>query len=374
TLFDLTSGRERELVPQTWADIKQLSWLPEGGALVMTARRDDGETGDRLYRISYPQGVITPLTNDVNSYAGVSLTRSAAATTALASLVVAPNAQIWVVDQDEATPAATQARQISFGENDGQGVAWTPDGRLVYSSNTGGGFDLWSMNADGGSDRRQLTTAPAFDTDPDVSPDNRFVVFSAKHAGVYNLWRINLDGSNLTQLTNGTGEFYPQCSPDNQWVVFHRLSAGDAISVWKVSLDGGAPVQLLNKPSTRAAVAPDSNLVASTYRETGDGPFRIGVYPLSGAEGHVQTLEPLAGARLFVPLRWSPDGRAVVYVVRKDGVDNLWNHTIENNSSQQLTNFASEHIYSFDFAPDGKRLALARGNQISYVVLFTGVQ
>ena len=373
TLFDLTSGSERELVSQTWAEINQLSWLPEGGALVMTARRDDGETGDRLYRVSYPQGDITPLTNDVNPYAGVSLTRSAAATTALVSLVVAPNAQVWIVDRDQEAPTETQARQISFGENDGQGVAWTPDGRVVYGSNTGGGFDLWSMNADG-SDRRQLTTAPAFDTDPDVTPDNRFVVFSAKHAGVYNLWRINLDGSNLTQLTNGTGEFYPQCSPDNQWVVFHRLSAGDAISVWKVSLDGGAPVQLINQPSTRAAVAPDGNLVASTYRETGDGPFRIGVYPLSGAEGKVRTLEPLAGARLFVPLRWSPDGRAVVYVVRKDGVDNLWNHTIENNSSQQLTNFASEHIYSFDFAPDGKRLALARGNQISYVVLFTGVQ
>jgi Tol biopolymer transport system component len=68
-------------------------------------------------------------------------------------------------------------------------------------------------------------------------------------------------------------------------------------------------------------------------------------------------------------VRWSPDGKAVVYVVGKNGVDNLWYHPLDNKPPQQITSFTSEKIYSFDFSPDGKRLAIARGRRNSYAIL-----
>ena len=61
-------------------------------------------------------------------------------------------------------------------------------------------------------------------------------------------------------------------------------------------------------------------------------------------------------------------------MVRRDGVDNLWSQAVADGPARQLTNFTSEHIYGFDFAPDGKRIALARGMQIRYAVLLNGIR
>lgn len=57
---------------------------------------------------------------------------------------------------------------------------WTPDGRrIVYASQRGGPFALYSMVPDG-SDIRELTfpEKPFFDARPSVSPDGRRIVFN----------------------------------------------------------------------------------------------------------------------------------------------------------------------------------------------------
>ncbi len=370
-LFDVASRTEKILTAQPRHEIRQVAWLPDGNSLVMTAA-DEGDTAEHLYRVSYPQGEVAPLTNDFYDYAGVSIARYAAS---LVTVAAEDTAQIWTLEEAENGRLETHGRQVSYGKNDRQGVAWTPDNRLVYGSDASGNFEIWTMAADG-SDSRQLTFDPAFDTDPDVSPDNRYIVFSSKRTGVYNLWRVSIDSGDPVRLTNGIGEYYPQVSPDGRWIVYHRFVPGDPTAVWKVSIEGGAPVQLTTKPSTRAAVSPDNGWVASTYRETVEAPFSIGIYPLAGApDANIKMLKPLDGAQLFVPLRWSSGGRAIIYVVRKDGVDNLWSHAVDEAAApRQLTRFTSERIYAFDFSSDGKRLALARGRQNSYVVLMNGAQ
>ena len=57
---------------------------------------------------------------------------------------------------------------------------WTPDGgRIVFASQRGGPFALYSMKPDG-TDVRQLTfpQKPSFDARPSVSPDGRHIVFN----------------------------------------------------------------------------------------------------------------------------------------------------------------------------------------------------
>jgi len=63
------------------------------------------------------------------------------------------------------------AKQITSGKFEGIGsLAWTPDGRIVYTSGDSGDPDIWIMRSDG-SGRKQLTTDPG--RDPAVSPDGR---------------------------------------------------------------------------------------------------------------------------------------------------------------------------------------------------------
>jgi eukaryotic-like serine/threonine-protein kinase len=68
-------------------------------------------------------------------------------------------------------------------------------------------------------------------------------------------------------------------------------------------------------------------------------------------------------------VQFTPDGKAVVYPIRENGVDNLWVQPLDGSAGHQITHFASEQIDSFHWSPDGKTLALLRGHSESDVVL-----
>jgi eukaryotic-like serine/threonine-protein kinase len=383
-IYEISSGREIVLTKTPWFYIKQTGWLADGGALMMAAAAGEGETAEQFYRVAYPSGEVTRLTNDLFDYAITSVARKAK--NKMAAIAQSDSAQIWTAElaADDAGGGLKNfnARQITWGKNESGGAAYAPaDGRIVFSSDAGGDRDIWIMDHDGGN-RRQLTNDPAFDNFPAVSGDNRFIVFSSARSGAYNLWRMNLDGSELTQLTGGTGEYAPQISRDGRWVVFHRWVAGDPVTVWKVPLvGGGTPIQLIGKGTARAAVSPDSRFVAAAYKENPDSPNSLLIAPLEASaaddEDEFRKIELPRGSRYFVPVRWSADGRSIVYVASKGGADNLWSlSVVEENAEppRQLTNFTSDRIYSFDLSVNGKQTVLARGKTNSYVVMLEEIQ
>ena len=71
----------------------------------------------------------------------------------------------------------------------------------------------------------------------------------------------------------------------------------------------------------------------------------------------------------FGLLHFSRDGKAVVYPVRENGVDNLWLQPLDGSKGKPITDFASEHIFDFHWSFDGKQLALVRGHTESDAVL-----
>jgi WD40 repeat protein len=77
-----------------------------------------------------------------------------------------------------------------------------------------------------------------------------------------------------------------------------------------------------------------------------------------------------AGNGLFVNnLSFTPDGKAVAYIVRDKGVDNLFVQPLDGSPGHPITNFTSENIVAFRWSPDGKTLAVARTQNTSDVVL-----
>jgi Tol biopolymer transport system component len=70
-------------------------------------------------------------------------------------------------------------------------------------------------------------------------------------------------------------------------------------------------------------------------------------------------------------MRWTVDGRGVVFVISRDPVNNLWSQSLDGGPPKQLTSFSSDRIFKFDWSRDGKLLALARGHEGSDVVLIS---
>jgi Tol biopolymer transport system component len=73
-------------------------------------------------------------------------------------------------------------------------------------------------------------------------------------------------------------------------------------------------------------------------------------------------------------VRFSTDGKAVVYPIRVRGVDNLWSQPVDGSSGKQITDFKSEHIYDFHWSFDKKQLATIRGHTDADVVLIRDSQ
>ena len=68
-------------------------------------------------------------------------------------------------------------------------------------------------------------------------------------------------------------------------------------------------------------------------------------------------------------MTFTPDGKSVGYIVRDQGVDNIFVQPLDGSPGHQITNFTSEHIAEFQWSPDGKVLAVARAQNNSDVVL-----
>lgn len=86
--------------------------------------------------------------------------------------------------------------------------SWSADGaKIVYTSDRigGGNLDVWTMNPDGTGQSR-ITTNPAGDLDPALSPDGTKVVFvrglfSPSGPPVFDIYSVNIDGTGETNLT-----------------------------------------------------------------------------------------------------------------------------------------------------------------------------
>jgi len=57
-------------------------------------------------------------------------------------------------------------------------------------------------------------------------------------------------------------------------------------------------------------------------------------------------------------VRWSADDSALQYLVTRKGVTNLWEQPLVGGSRKQLTKFASDLIFSFNWSKDHPVLPL----------------
>jgi len=179
---------------------------------------------------------------------------------------------------------------------------------------------------------------------------------------------MEIDGSNPVQLTSSGDALMSDISPDGKWAFY--TSNG----IRKVPVAGGEPVALPTEHSAGyPSVAPDGKLIAYYYREKRPGAkFKIAVMPSGGGQP-VWTFDPPREAFSAFDIRWTTDGKALLYEADYNGVSNIWLKPLNGGPPKQLTDFRSEIITNFDLSRDGKNLICTRGGWTFDLVLVRDV-
>ncbi|MFN7948330.1 MAG: protein kinase [Blastocatellia bacterium] len=363
-VISLADRSERLVSSERWQEITELDWMADGHGMIMTARGQDASF-IQLWHLSWPDGKAQHITSDLSDYLSVSLAADAR------SLVTVQRQRLSNIRLSSVN-GHQDTVQITSGAGRYFDLAQAPDGSIVYASDASGSADIWQMQADG-SGQRQLTSGAGRNYGPVVSPDGRYIVFHSNRDGAWNIWRMDRDGGNLKQLTTGREHCnFPQITPDGKWVIYHHYDEFPMLSVWKVSIDGGQPVRLTDKPAVRPAVSPDGKFIACLYLDLEKGQVpHIAVIPIDGGPPvKLFDLPPTAKINDIQGVVWMPDGRALSYVNSRNGVDNIWRLPLDGRKPEQLTDFKSDQIESFLWARDG-RLICSQGVITGEVLLFS---
>ena len=362
---------ETPITTQRWNAMSGLAWLPDMNAILVVAS-DESSSNRQIWEILYPSGEARRITNDTIDYGGISITKDGHALVTTRS--EAPSS-IWIseaaetlFENRETVINADKAKQLLllpsfpeiFGSNFVMGppkLSWTQDRRIVYVSQESGNTDIWSINADG-THRRQLTTDPHWDCCAEVSPDGRYIAFMSTRSGAENIWRMDIDGGNQHQLTRKYIGRDPVFSADSKWVYFVGSETGK-ITIWKIPVDGGQATQVIGNVSFKPLISPDGEMMLY------GSPDGLKISRLQDGA----TIKTLKDFR--IECRWSPDGRALTFLLNRDNVWNLWEERLDGGKPRQLTNFTNPGVSKYAFSPDGKQLAITRTMFTSDVILIS---
>ena len=355
-----SDGREQELGKKRWLEIGQVAWIEDGSGLMITGQ-DESSAFMHVWRISYPDGELQRITNDLNDYRGVSMPANSdflltVQRQTLTSIFIAPKGE------------SGNPRQVTSGAGRFFDLSWTPDGKLVYASDASGGADIWEMEADG-TGQKQLTAGAGRNYAPIVSADGRYIFFHSNRSGSWQIWRMDRDGGNSVQMTREKEESnWPEVTPDGKWLLYQHATGGIP-TMWKMPVDGGAATQITKMLSMRPAVSPDGKSVAFWEKEDKPGaPWRIAIAALdTGVVSNLFDI-PQSPASSNSVIHWTEDGKGILFIDFRNGVTNLMLQPLDGSARKQLTQFAKEVFYSFDFSPDG-RLVLSRGFWTNDLVL-----
>jgi len=366
--FSVADGTETDLTPTApWRFVARTAWLPDMSGLLVIA--GDQPSTSQVWLLSYPDGELRRITNDLNGYRAIGLTADGKKFSTIQSSGVV---NIWVAPEGDAQRAVKlQTGNVGFFGSSGTTVAWTPDGRLVFVSNESGNFDLWIMDADGGR-RKQLTSSIGQNMNPHVSPDGRYIVFTSNRDGRRNVWRMDITGNNPKRLSDGIADALPAVSIDSKWVFYCSLVDGKP-TLWKMPIDGGTPVQLTSSVAVGPSMSPDGKYVAYIFPASADPlapPNRIAIMSVEGGEP-LKVFEMPSVGTIAPSVHWAPDGKSVTYTQNANNVSNVWTLPIEGGPAKQLTDFKDSLMTGFAWSHDGKMLVATRGVLMRDAVLIS---
>lgn len=322
--------------------------------------------------------------------------------TALAAISFAGQAYAQSADDkakeekwDVNAPKGATIKQVPIKTDEGSwiDVDVSPDGQSVTFALLG---DIYTMPIAGGTPTR-IAEGLAWEVQPRFSPDGRRIAFTSDRGGGDNIWIMNRDGSDKKQVTKEKFRLLnqPSWSPDGRYIIAKKhFTTGRSLGtgeIWVYHVSGGAGVVLVKKPNEQhqkelgePIYAPDGKSLYYTRNITPGGRFiyaqdsntdlfNIEEYDLES--GEVTTaVSGLGGSVRPTP---SPDGKSIAFVRRERAKSKLYvkdlatgkERKIYDNLDQDVQEtWAVTGVYpNMDWTPDSRSLVFWAGGKIRKV-------
>jgi DNA-binding winged helix-turn-helix (wHTH) protein/Tol biopolymer transport system component len=384
-LVDVTSGHSKAVGASQDRSYKEVTWAPdESGLYIMYSSSSTGFDRWQVGFLSLPDGEFREITKDTNYYQGLSLSANGKT---IATVRVRPIRTVFVVDTREnmkhqLVPLFQNEQDYRYWGLAGAGELYVAGPRKISRLTFNG-----NHTGDVLTDPQGYFAAPAACNGAATevgTKEHRYLVFNrferqANKIAV-TVWRIGADGSNPLQLSSGTFDAMPVCSADGKLVYYADFvsremkqvpsEGGKAQVVPHSDLKGsliGAWFGISADSRQLAMVVTESERVAQKSAQQ-----KIALIPLGAAAGpSASLLDP--DPRISGPPIFAGNGKALLYSITENGVDNLWFQPIQGGPGHQITNFSSQQLGHYELLPDGKNLFLMREQRHSDVVILREV-
>ena len=218
----------------------------------------------------------------------------------------------------------------------GQGVAWSPDGKMLGITTQGGGGTQITLLQITGTVTRRIGDAKILARFPQWSPDGKYVLFEGMDKGksyTGEVWVAQVDGDEVQRLTpSAAADWAPVPSPDGKRVAF-LTTRGHKAEAWVADADGRKPQRLADADTvSRLVWAPDGKSLL-VLRKSGSVAVRFGAAP---------TTQDLKMQAALPTASWSPDGRKILYTGVEKGRTALMVHNVAGNTGRALLGGVSE--------------------------------
>jgi serine/threonine protein kinase/Tol biopolymer transport system component len=352
------SSGEQKLIFGASAYVTKPVWLPgSSGLLALFRDKESNFTRNRIVEVQYSGGTPTPVTHDVNDYAGLSLSADGQT---LATVLGQDRYELYVAPA--AGLAAGEAKPIASATTM-NGLSWTPQGQIVFDSDLS--LSLLSLQS-----QPMPLSQDILAFAPSACANGRYIFFTvgAVQNGLVasRIWHMDSGGGNLKPVSDGTLDQFPMCSPDGKWVYY--IDTVNGRRVRRVSVEGGKSESVTAQPAiSKLDISPDGKVLSfATLASPGDQKLAIALLPVDSPETGKLIIpqRPIRGTP-----RFAHDGKALTYTFHDKGADNIWLQPVDGSPGKKITNYTSELISEFQWSFDGDKLAIIRGHADSDVVL-----
>jgi imidazolonepropionase-like amidohydrolase/Tol biopolymer transport system component len=269
----------------------------------------------------------------------------------------------------------------------------SPDGRTIAFDLLG---DIYVMPIAGGAPTR-IADGLAYEHQPRFSPDGKRIAFTSDRGGGDNIWIMNVDGSDKRQLTKEDFRLLnqPSWSPDGRFIVAKKhFTTGRSLGtgeVWLYHVSGGGGVPLVKRASEELQkelgepiYAHDGKSIFYTRNIT-PGPvfqyaqnsytdlFDIERYDVETGE----VSKAVSGAGGAVRPTPAPDGKRIAFVRRENGKSKLWVKDLVTGDERKVYDaldrdvqetWAVTGVYpNMAWTPDGRTIVFWAGGKIRRV-------